>query len=336
MNIKKSELLKALDTVKPGLSNKEMIEQSTSFCFMNKNVVTYNDEISVSCPLDVDLEGAINATELYAFVNKIGGDEVEMSLNENNELVFKAGKSKAGLRVQSEVTLPLSEIGEVKKFKKLPDGFLKALKFCMGSCSSDMSRPVLTCVHVNETTVESSDGYRLANFTLSESIPVSKFLLPARICGTVIAFKPTKIAEGEGWIHFKNETNAILSCRVFSEDFPNTAPHLKVKGAELEFPKETKAILEKAMIFSKKDSALDESIKVTFAKGKMEIRSESGTGWFEEKARTNYNGDAIVFDITPYLLKDILSDTNKATFSDIKLLFAGENWKYLTLLRGVK
>ena len=48
--MKKAELIKALEAVRPGLANKEMIEQSTSFAFMKDRVVTYNDEISISYP----------------------------------------------------------------------------------------------------------------------------------------------------------------------------------------------------------------------------------------------------------------------------------------------
>jgi len=51
MKINKNELKNALEIVKPGLANKEIIDQSTSFAFMNDCIVTYNDEISVSHPV---------------------------------------------------------------------------------------------------------------------------------------------------------------------------------------------------------------------------------------------------------------------------------------------
>jgi hypothetical protein len=70
--MKKTDLIKALEAVKPGLANKEMIEQSTSFAFMEDRVVTYNDEISISHPLKgIPIVGAIKADELYAFLSKV-------------------------------------------------------------------------------------------------------------------------------------------------------------------------------------------------------------------------------------------------------------------------
>ena len=50
MKINKSELQEALAKVKPGLASKDLIEQATSFAFMDGRVVTYNDEMFPSSP----------------------------------------------------------------------------------------------------------------------------------------------------------------------------------------------------------------------------------------------------------------------------------------------
>jgi hypothetical protein len=52
MKIQKTNLIQALEKVRPGLSAKEAILQSTSFAFLNGCVVTYNDEISLSHPVE--------------------------------------------------------------------------------------------------------------------------------------------------------------------------------------------------------------------------------------------------------------------------------------------
>ena len=62
MQINRQNLQKALEIVKPGLSNKEIIEQTTSFAFIDGKVVTYNDEISICHPVEgLTLEGAVKA-----------------------------------------------------------------------------------------------------------------------------------------------------------------------------------------------------------------------------------------------------------------------------------
>jgi len=334
MKINKEILQKALETVKPGLSNKEMIEQSTSFCFLNGRVITYNDEISISMPIsELELEGAVNANEFYSFVNKVQVEELDLEVVEN-ELICRAGKSKAGLILQSEIKLPISEIGEITKWKALPMQFLKAISFTMGATSRDMSRPILTCVHINKETIEAADNYRLAIYTLEKPIPISEFLLPANSCGNVLKFQPTEIAEGKGWVHFKNKDKAVLSCRIFEEKYVNLKSIAAIEGEDLIFPKELSTILDRAGIFSKRDSILDETVTITLESGKLQVQSTSASGWFTEKAKTEYKGESLEFKITPYLLKDIISEKNTCKISNKRLMFEGDGWIYITMLKS--
>jgi len=149
--MKKIDVLNALAIVKPGLANSELIEQTTSFAFIEGKVVTYNDEISISHPVpEIKIEGAIKAEELYHLLNKIKRDEIELEIV-GGEVQLKSGKIKAGIVMQKEVILPLDEIEEKSKWKKVPDGFLDCIKFAMGACGRDaVNQPVLTCVHISK------------------------------------------------------------------------------------------------------------------------------------------------------------------------------------------
>ena len=160
--------------VKAGLTKNEMIDQGNSFCFINGNVVTYNDEISVSCPVkDLEIEGAINSDELYSFISKVKKDVIEMDVTDS-EIIFKSGRAKVGLRLQNEIILPVQEIGKISKWKTLPGDFLKGLSFTMAACSRNSAKPIITCVHVNGSThsMEGTDSYRVSPFALSENIEV--------------------------------------------------------------------------------------------------------------------------------------------------------------------
>ena len=215
--------------MKPGLANKEIIEQTTSFAFFEGRVVTYNDEISISHPLEgLKLEGAVIADKLYALLGKIKKEEIEIKV-EGSEILISSGRIKAGLTLQSEIKLPLGEEVMTKsKWKALPEKFTKSVSFVMTSCSRDMSRAVLTAVHINKDGfIEASDSYRVARCDLGEEMPVKTFLLPASSAVEMVKFNPTYIAEGKGWIHFKTEEDSIMSCRIFEDEYPDTKPHLK-------------------------------------------------------------------------------------------------------------
>jgi hypothetical protein len=80
---------------------------------------------------------------------------------------------------------------------------------------------------------------------------------------------------------------------------------------------------------------MDEEIFITLSDKRMIIRGESEEGWFEESVNFAHSGDPVMFVITPYLLKDILSQTLEGKLSDDKISFSGDGWIYLALLRSL-
>lgn len=336
MKINKSDLLTALETVKPGLASKETtIEQSTSFAFMSDKVVTYNDEISISHPVQgLEITGAVNANELYTLLSKLKKEEIEIEVNES-ELLLHCGRAKAGLTFQSEIKLPLDDMGSVGKWKKIPEDLLHAMSFAMGSTVKDSTQPVLMCVHVNkEGFVEASDSFRISKIMI-ESLPINTFLIPSTSVGKIIKLNPIKIAEGDGWVHFKTEEETVISCRTFADDtFPDTTPFLKVKGKQITLPERTKDILDRATVFCKGDGLNGESVEITLQENVFHVKSQSESGWFEEECKMKYAGEPIEFSISPSMLKDILVETLTCSISENSLKFEGDNWIYVTALKN--
>lgn len=336
MVINKASLQEALEIVKPGLASKEMIEQATSFAFINGRVVTYNDEISISHPVEgLELQGAIKAEHLYQLLTKLKKDTIEVSVTEN-EVILSAGKIKAGLTLQSEIKLPLESISEIGKWKLLPDNFCKYLGFVLGSASKDMSKPKMTCAHVNQAGwIEASDGNRITKCIIEE-MPVPTFLVPVSSCSTVVKLEPIKIAQGKGWVHFQTAEGTIISCRTFEEDtYPDTYNVFNVVGTELKLPSITQEVLDRAGVFAKREHISDEFVSITIEDRKFKIRSESDTGWLEEEVNIKYDGDPINFSVSPYLLKGILSETLHCIINKERMKFQGENWVYVTALKAI-
>lgn len=339
MKINKDQLKKALEIVKPGLANKEVIEQSTSFAFIKGRVVTYNDEISVSHPIkDLDLEGAIQADELYKFLAKVKSDEIDITIHDE-EIVLKCGRATSGFALMHEVTLPLeNEISEKGKWFDMPDKFIEYLTFASMSCSNDMSNPKLVCVHVNEKGfIESSDNFRITHCKLNAELPISTFLIPGSSVSIITKINVTKIAEGKGWIHFKSKEGTIVSCRTFKETYVDTTAFLKPlkKGVRIQLPNSLKDVLDRAIIFAKRSQMIDESIDIDIYDKTLLVKSKSETSWFEETIPIKYDGPSVTFAVTPYLLKDIITQTNECVLTGNMLNFKGEDWVYITMLRNV-
>lgn len=334
--INREELQKALEVVKPGLASRELIKQTTSFAFINNKVVTYNDEISISHPIDgLGIEGAVQAEKLYAFLSKIKKSEIEMSVSAS-EIQFKAGRTRAGLALQSEIRLPLEELGEISNWKPLPKDFMTALEFTRWTCSHDMSKPVLTCVHVSQKGyVESSDNHRLTKYTVGR-LPISAFLIPATSVQELVQYKPTYIAQGVGWVHFKTSAGTVFSCRIFDDKYPDTQQLLAVEGTSLKLPKTIAEVLERASVFNEVDHKLDEEVSLTLEKNKLIIYAHSEIGWIEEVARIKYDGVRLVLTTNPFFLREVVSKTQSCVLGAHSMKFTGENWEHVIALTSIR
>lgn len=344
MKLKTNELKQALVTVKPGLANKEIIQQATSFAFMKNRVVTYNDEMSISHPLKgIDLQGAIKAEELYGLLSKLNNAEINLELDEK-ELKLKCGRVRAGLKIEKEINLPIKDEINIKKWSKLPDPdtFNRNLKLCMHVCATDITQHKLTCVNITKNgNMHGSDSYRLIQCK-GGKLPVKGFLLPANLVNEIVKLYPEKISLNSSWVHFKNSDGVIISCRIINETYLEQERIDEIlsmhEETQIEFPSKIDDMLNRVSEFAKRDSVFDEQVEVHIKEGKLLMRSETeGTkSWIEEKGRVKSDFD-VSFNITPTLFRDILKqtqvceldkETNKAKFSA-----EDGSWEYIISLR---
>ena len=194
MKVKRKELLDTLTKVQPGLASKEMIEQSKSFIFKDNKIITYNDEISISCKFKCDFEGAIKSEEFYKLLGKSKVKEMEITVEEG-ELRLKTKSSTAGIKMEDKINLPIDEVDRSGKKKELPEKFLEGLKFCLFSVSKDAAKELLTCLLVKKNYVLSCDNYRLTKYKFGREVDVKKsFVLPSQAAKQLLSYKPTHYA----------------------------------------------------------------------------------------------------------------------------------------------
>lgn len=338
MQINRLELLDALEKVKPGLASKEIIEQSTSFAFMGDRVVTYNDEISVSHPVKgLNVTGAVEAKMLYGYLNKVKQETIDISWEEN-QVVIKAGRAKAGLILESEVILPVEEIGKISEWAAVPKDFLQAVKFCYPCCSKDESRAVLTCVHITPERLESSDSFQIAVHALSSKFPTKPFLLPAGAARELARYdNVTHVSLGDHWVHFRTEEGTVFSSRLFMAEFPNVDRFLNLSGRVFTFPDTVKDILCRAEIFARaREITFDPMVSITLSRGKFTVSVQSDHGWFREIEKApSYKGDTVKFNVVIDFLQGILDKTTTCTIGENTLGFQGDNWKHVVAMTMV-
>ena len=255
---------------------------------------------------------------------------------DESKVTMKSGRTKAEFNIDPEIKLPLDDekLTEKGKWKELPKNFIEAITMAKACTSKDMIKVKLTCVHINSKgIVESSDGYRIFRYKLGEKLDINSVLIPANSINSVIRINPTKVADGNGWIHFKNEEGTTISCRILNEEFPDTSEHLKdgKNGVEVDFPKELVTTLDTAEIFAE-----NYLVKITITKKKLVVTSQSQLASFKEELDLVNKVEPFAFQITPYLLKDILKLVSACTIYNDRLIFKNENFKYMTELMRVE
>lgn len=321
-----------MEKVKPGLASKELIEQSTSFAFIGDRVVTYNDEISVSHPVKglENMRGAVKAKTLYEFLSRVKSEEITIE-QEENQIVIKAGRSKAGLIFEQEVRLPIEELGKIGKWQALPDNFLDALMLCYPCCSGDMSRPILTCVHICGDKVVASDSYQIIQYKLKKKVPGKGFLIPANSVKELVRYTIKEASLGDSWVHFRTEDGTVFSCRIVDGEFPDVEKFLNVKGTEFVFPEVMKEALGRANVFAKKEIETDElpSVSVKVKKGELILSARNEYGWFEERLEIEDQKAEFSFSTGIEFLIALFDKLKNCTITPDKIGFCGGNWKHV-------
>jgi DNA polymerase III sliding clamp (beta) subunit (PCNA family) len=316
MKVNRQDLVDVLALVKPGLASKEIIEQTTSFVFSGGRIFTYNDEIAVSHDTPLDIEGAVQAKEFYDLLTRYGSQEVDVSMVKDN-LVIKSRGSRTELALQAEVTLPLKELGKPKGWMPLPETFAEGVGFCAFSAGKDMTKPILTCIHVHRSIIESSDNYRFTRYTMKK--PGKTFadplLIPAIAAIQLPKYKPTEVTTTKGWAHFRNEQRTVFSCRTWSGKYPDLSKHVPKKGMQVKIPSQLDEVLMRAEVLGEKDP-WGTLVDLEISQGRITIKAQGATGKFEERIRAEYNGDPLHVRITSEFLRQMTGSLDEVMISD--------------------
>lgn len=329
MRIDREVLLMQLESVLPGLSPKEMIEQSSCFIFKNKKVITYNDEIGCSQNSCLDIEGAIPAMPFISILRKLKEETIEIVLKKKS-LKIKGKKKEILMEIEAEILLPIEDIEQPKKWKSLPTDFADAIALVKECAGTDKAEFTMTCIHITPKWIEASDDIQIARYMTKTDLK-KPILIRKESLKHIISLDMTEFSETRNWIHFKNSTGLILSCQRFVEEYPNATSILKTKGKEINFPKGLKETIERANIFSSEN--LDENrIELKLSKGKLKIIGEGVTGRINERKKMNYTGKAFSFTISPKLLETLILQHTKFELSEKYLSTKMGKFRYITVL----
>ena len=332
MRINRETLLEQLESILPGLSTREIIEQSSCFVFRNKTVMTYNDEVACTQESCLPIEGAVTAMPLINILRKLKEDELDITTRKE-ELLIKGKRKKAGIRMETDILLPIDSVEKPKKWKSLPTDFASAISIVQQCSGKDETKFSLTCVHITPKWVEACDGYQAARYKMKIDMEKSTLVRKESI-KYIVDLDMTEFSETKDWIHFRNSSGLILSCRRWMERFPKLSELLNVKGTPTKFPKGLIEAVEKAEVFSA-ENVEDNQVTIKLMPDKLQITGKGASGYYQEVKSIKYKGKSISFRVAAGLFADLIRHHNICEVTPDRLKVATGKYSYITVLQVV-
>ncbi len=336
MRINREEFLKQLESVIPGLSVKEIIEQSSCFIFKDGTVNTYNDEIACSQKSLLKIEGAVPAMPFVSVLRKLKEDELDLDVNDSgSQILIKAKSKRSGINMEQDILLPIEAVDKPKGWKRLPDNFADAIAIVQPCAGSNDAEFAMTCVYITSNWIEACDNHQVSRFRIKTDVEKS-ILIRKESLKHIISLDMVKFSETKHWIHFRNSDGLVLSCRHWADEYPSDdlSKVLQMKGEPLTLPKGLKEAVEKAEIFSA-ENAEDNNVIINLKKGKFKITGKGASGWFTEIKKSKYEGKSLQFTIPPKLLVELVQHYNDCEVSENRLKVSGGKFVYVTVLGRV-
>ena len=332
--IKREDLINALTKVKPGIANKEIIEQSNHFIFEEDRIWTYNDQIAISQFFKSHLTGAVKADEFYKLFNKLNDGKLEIAV-QKGEFLIQGKTVTAKIKIDPEIKLqPIQAPGiNSKSWQTLPKDFTDSISLCLFSASRNMIRPELTCLYVTGKTVFSTDTFRATKREM-ESRVKEDFLLPAIAAKELIKYNVHKVfTDNEGWLHFTNKEHTMFSCRTFADvKYPEKIwDFFDIEGEKIDLPDSFEQVIDRVATLVTADFDLDRFVDLTIAENTLTCKGKGPHGSVSEKAKIDYDGKEIVIKVHPGFLMEILKQLNSMTIGD-RLRFQGDNFEHAICL----
>jgi hypothetical protein len=294
MNVKRTELLKALKQCLPGIENgNSVLEGADLFIFKNGFVHSYNDVISVSVPvkseglLEEGIEGAVRAEEFYGIINKFGGDMIEFAVG-TGKWILKSGKAKA------ELTLMAGDFSE--RFENVTPDKKKWLEISpefstgLGICRMTNNKNPISGLFITSKDVVSSDGFQINHYKYNEA-PFENFWISDDSASELLKVGVLTHIQLKGtWAHFKTADNTTFSVKTLQAEKWPYEKILSVLGTNKKtktavaatFPKELFDAIDRASSFYL-DISDTKAVRLLITPKHILVSAERIAGKFEEK-----------------------------------------------------
>lgn len=335
--VNREEFLRHLEAVEPGLSKRDLVEQSSCVVFTAGVMTTYNEEVCcrAKSPLN-GVVGAVAAAPLMALLRKMPDDVVTVTCENKVMRVLGGGRRELRVRMDAEITLPVGSVERPKKedWRPVPEGFFDAVSLVEQCAGKDQAEKGLTCVHIHPKWVEACDRMQLARYAVKTGV-AQPIMVPRDSLKGCLSLDMTRMAETEAWVHFRNPTGLVYSCLRYLEPYPDLLKYIQdaKRGAKpLTLPLGMAEVISRAEEVVRDQDEKEKQVLVELKAGRVRLRGIGVKAEYREWQKAKYHGPDLAFLINPKLMTEITARHTECTINAASLRIDGGRWVYVTSL----
>jgi len=314
-------------------SKKEIIEHSKAFRFLGDRIKVGDEGGNCTgefpAPELQGLRGVVPTGKITEFLHRCKDPELEVSTGPG-ELLLAGKKVKAGITMadldEETASPPIDE----SLWHPLPDKFLDAVGAVAPCAGKDITRPVLTMIHVFSEFAEACDNFQFARAKLSSPLDGEGFLFPSDRFPTLNKVAPTQYQVDGAWVRFRSEDGTIISLRTIEDPYIDLDSFIP-EGKEVTFPSGFVQAMERAGVFTSAEVGED-FCRILLDKNQATIEAQTIDGWIKETSRIRYDEDPLTLLVRPEVFRTALGLTTKATVGKVSMMLRTDTLTYVMWL----
>lgn len=240
-------MIDALKFVKGAVAKKDFVPALTHFKISGGRIMGYNGRISLSSPIDLDVEVYPRAIPFVKAIQSCK-ESVAINLTKAGRLSIKSGKFRAYIECLTENYPEFEPEGELLD---LPDNFIPALKKLTPIIGDDASRPWATGVLLRGHSAFATNNVILAEYWLGTLFPY-ELNIPGKTIQELIRLgePPTQVQVAKDSMTFHFPGERWLRTQLKDANWPNLEKVLNAESTQKEIPDGFYEAVETAKHFS--------------------------------------------------------------------------------------
>lgn len=333
----RKKALKILQKIKPGIAGKDLVESMQYFFISGKNIISYNDRISIMHPFKTDFSAFVKADSFFNVMSKSSMNEFTMEKKDESVFVKSRENKKVNVKLSTitddEVIIRIKSVDEsLQKVKwfKLPENFTECINLCAFAASTSELDSTMSSVRIDENMCVASDNSRIAKAILEKKMQ-SMFIKASEV-KNLTSIDPSSYTLSKAWLHFKNKEGCIFSIRRIEGSYPDFFPHFDFEGDKVTLPQDITEGTDLATIFT--DAVEQPFIEITVHKNKCKLSVQSEGGGLKFSTDIKYTGNKVEFKVNPSFLAEMMKHSTTIIFTEGKAKLETENFSLVTALFG--